>query len=193
MSPTVLRVMLPIAALLAVTPVPARAQASHLHPATVSPSTSRGQASVVLDDPAIVGIFDAANSWDIETGSLAAKKGSSPEVREFGAMLERDHKAVRQQGRDLAKRLALTPIAPSKDFPLAKEHAAAMKRLSAAHGAAFDRAFLEHEVAFHKAVIDAVTTTLLPALQNQEVKQLVTTVAPAFQAHMAAAQRLLER
>ena len=53
--------------------------------------------------------------------------------------------------------------------------------------------FLEHEVAYHKAVLDAVTTTLLPALKNQEVKDLVNKVAPAFQAHMLAAQNLLEK
>lgn len=44
----------------------------------------------------------------------------------------------------------------------------------------------------HKAVIDAVTTTLLPALQNAEVKNLVTKVVPAFNAHMVKAQSLLD-
>ena len=33
-------------------------------------------------------------------------------------------------------------------------------------GAAFDHAFLQHEVAFHRSVIDAVSTTLLPAIRN---------------------------
>jgi putative membrane protein len=42
-------------------------------------------------------------------------------------------------------------------------------------------------------VIDAVTTTLLPALQNAEVKDLVTKVAPAFTAHMQAAQNMLNQ
>ena len=55
-----------------------------------------------LNDPTIVAIFDAANTWDIETGNLAVKKGSTKEVRDFGAMLARDHKNVRQQGRDRA-------------------------------------------------------------------------------------------
>ena len=64
---------------------------------------------------------------------------------------------------------------------------------STLNGAAFDRAFLEHEVAFHKAVLDAVTTTLLPALKNQDVRNLVTKVAPAFNAHMVAAQNLLNK
>jgi putative membrane protein len=145
-----------------------------------------------LDDPTIIAIFDAANTWDMETGALAAKKGSTKEVREFGAMLARDHKAVRQQGRDLVEKLGVEPTAP-KDFAMAKGHAAAMKTLRSCSGKEFDRAFLEHEVAFHKAVLDAVTTTLLPALKNEEARALVTKVAPAFQAHMAAAQNLLDK
>jgi len=76
---------------------------------------------------------------------------------------------------------------------MAKDHAAAVQSLKAANGAAFDRAFLAHEVAFHKAVIEAVTTTLLPALQNLEARALVTKVAPAFKAHQDAAQNLLDK
>lgn len=144
-----------------------------------------------LDDPTIVAIFDAANSWDIETGRLAEKKGTTKEIRDFGAMLAHDHTMVRQQGRDLAKKLGVQPT-PPKDFAMAKDHEAALKTLRAASGKEFDRAFLQHEVNFHKAVIDAVTGTLLPAIQNQELKDLVTRVAPAFQAHMMAAQQKLD-
>ena len=159
-------------------------------------TTARSQAAQSgqgkLDDPTIVAIFDAANTWDIETGNLAAKKASSKAVRDFGAMLARDHNMVRQQGRDLAAKLGVTPT-PPKDFAMAKDHANVLAKLNAASGTLFDRAFLEHEVAYHRAVLDAVTTTLLPALKNQEVKDLVNKVAPAFQAHMLAAQNLLEK
>jgi putative membrane protein len=147
------------------------------------------QATAALDDPTIVAIFDAANTADVETGELAAKKGSSKEVRDFGAMLARDHRMVRQQGRDLAAKLNVTPTPPADDAS-AKAHAKAMKDLSSLSGTAFDRAFLAHEVAFHKAVIDAVTTTLLPAIHNAELKALVVKIAPAFQAHMLAAESL---
>ena len=188
---------LAFAALLAGAPTAARAQVSADHAAhgAAAPAARASQPSPAarLDDPTIVAIFDAAYTWDMETGALAAEKGQTKAVRDFGAMLMRDHRAVRQQGRDLAVRLNVTPTPPGRDFALAKEHAAAMRRLRAAKGRAFDRAFLAHEVAYHKAVVDAVTTTLLPSLQNQEVKDLVTKVAPAFQAHMAAAQNLLDR
>ena len=146
-------------------------------------------AAPALNDPTIVAIFDAANTADIETGQLAAERGDSREVREFGAMLARDHENVRKQGRDLATKLGVTPTPPADD-PAAADHAAAMARLRGLSGAEFDHAFLQHEVAFHKAVIDAVTSTLLPAIQNAEVKALVVKVAPAFEAHMRAAEAL---
>jgi putative membrane protein len=142
-----------------------------------------------LDDPTIVAIFDAANTADIETGELAAKKGTTKEIRDFGAMLARDHRVVRQQGRDLATKLHVTPT-PPVDASSAVAHRKAMAELSSKSGKSFDEAFLAHEVAFHKAVIDAVTTTLLPAIQNAELKDLVVKVAPAFQAHMLAAENM---
>jgi putative membrane protein len=104
-------------------------------------------------------------------------------------MLVRDHTNVRQQGRDLAKLLKVTPT-PPRDFALAKAHVQAMKSLRSLKGKAFDRAFLKHEVDYHNAVLDAVTHTLLPATQNAQVKDLETKVAPAFVAHRDRAQSL---
>lgn len=149
-------------------------------------------AQAKLDDPTIVAIFDVANTWDVETAKIGEKKGTTKEVRELAKMFAHDHATVRQQGRDLAKKLHVTPT-PPKDFALAKSHAEAMEKLETLNGKAFDKYFLENEVAYHKAVIDAMNTTLLPALQNAEVKALVVKVAPAFKAHQDAAQNLLNK
>jgi putative membrane protein len=146
-----------------------------------------------LDDAAIVGIFDAANTWDVATGSLAAGKATRKDVKELGTMLARDHKSVQKQGRELATRLGVTPTPVASDFALKKDYDDTMKKLAGLKGADFDRAFLEHEVAFHKAVIDAVTNTFLPAIKNAELKAFVEKVAPAFAAHMAAADNLLKK
>lgn len=145
-----------------------------------------------LDDATIVAIFDAANTADIETGQLAAEKGQTKEVRDFGAMLARDHAAVRQMGRDLAKKLGVTPTPPDEDAGKAA-HAKAMRALRAANGAAFDRAFLRHEVAFHQSVIDAINASLLPAIQNAELRELVKQVAPAFEGHRLAAAAMEQK
>lgn len=155
-------------------------------------SAAPAPSAPALDDPTIVAIFDAANTADIETGELGAKKGSTQAVRDFGVMLARDHKAVRQQGRDLAKKLGVTPT-PPKDDNSAKDHAAVMKKLNGLSGAEFDKAFLQNEVGFHDAVIGAVQSTLLPAIKNAELKELVVKVAPAFVAHRDGAKNLLTK
>lgn len=152
-------------------------------------STRASASEIQLDDATIVAIFDLANTADIETGQLATRKGASKEVRDLGAMLARDHTAVRKLGRDLAAKLKVTPT-PPKDNSMAKDHASAMARLEKLSGAEFDKAFLQHEQAFHAAVIEAVSTTLLPAIQNNELKQLVQKVAPNFEAHRQAAVHL---
>lgn len=153
------------------------------------PAQASAQAAK-LDDPTIVAIFDAANTWDIESAGLGAQKSHNKDVVALAKMFVRDHENVRQQERDLAKKLNVTPT-PPKDFPLAKVHADAMVKLRSADAASFDREFLQNEVDYHKAVIDAINGTLLPAIQNAELKALVVKVAPAFQAHMIAAQNLL--
>lgn len=151
----------------------------------------QAQSGAKLDDPTIVAIFDAANTYDIEAGALAEKKANLQVVHEFAEMMQRDHRAVRQQGRDLAASLKVTPTPPA-NFALAKAHVDAMTKLRGLTGTAFDRAYLQNEVDFHSAVIDAVTKTLLPAIQNAQLKDLVTKVAPAFVAHRDRAQNLLD-
>jgi putative membrane protein len=129
----------------------------------------------------------------IESSDLAAKQAAHPDVRELGQKFAHDHAAVRQQGRDLAKKLGVKPT-PSKDDKSARNHAEAMRKLKAtAKGDDFDQAYLAHEVAYHKAVIDAINQTLLPAIKNPELKAFVQRVAPAFQRHLAAAQKLAEK
>lgn len=153
-------------------------------PSVSAPATSGG-----LDDPTIVAILDGTNAADIETGQLAMERGSTKEVRDFGAMLARDHRTVQQQGRDLVQRLGVTPT-PPKDDASARAHAEAMAMLRAKSGLDFDKAFLDHEVKFHQDVIDAMNGTLLPAIQNPDLRDLVVKVAPAFDAHRIAAANL---
>jgi putative membrane protein len=144
------------------------------------------------DDATSIAIVDAANTYDIEASGLAEKRTKNKDVEALAKQFVHDHSAVRQQDRDLAKKLGITPT-PPKDFALTKDHEAAMGKLEKASTAQFDRTYLENEVAYHKAVIDAINTVLLPAIKNPELKTLVQQVGPAFNAHLVAAQNLLAK
>jgi len=145
-----------------------------------------------LDDPTIVAIFDAANTFDVETSQLALKTSRNKAVRDLAQQFANDHKSVRQQGRDLATKLSVTPT-PPKPFALAEAHAKAMDELRAKSGVDFDQAYVTHEVNFHEAVLDAVKSTLLPAIKNAELKAFVEKVGPAFGGHLEAAKQLQKR
>ncbi len=156
------------------------------------PVSARAQGGT-LTDPVIVGIFDAANTWDIGTGGLARTKAGHKDVKAFARMLVDAHTAVRKQGRALAGKLGVTPVPVARDFALAVDYTDTMKKLEGLSGTAFDRAFLEHEIAYHQAVIDAVTKQFLPAIKNAELKTFVESVAPAFVAHLQGAKELLAK
>jgi len=142
-----------------------------------------------LTDAQIVAIVDLANTADIETGLLGSQRAENKKVRDYATMLHQVHTQVRQNGRDLAKKLGVTPALPPGDKS-ADAHRTVMQQLDGLHGAEFDRAFLAHERAFHVAVLAAVKSTLLPAIQNTELKEFVVSLAPAFEAHRLAAENL---
>ncbi|MDQ2890021.1 MAG: DUF4142 domain-containing protein [Gemmatimonadota bacterium] len=164
------------------------------HLATTSSAAKIAHATnAALDDATIVAIFDAANTWDIQLGQLALKKSHNADIRTFAHMMVRDHGAVRKMGRELARRLNVTPTPPGADFPLAKDHASTLTKLKGLRGPAFDKTYIDHEVWYHQAVIDAITNTLLPATTNSELKALEIKVAPNFQAHLVAAKDVQQK
>ena len=173
----------------ALAPATQHAQSGTLYRAS-SAAGVESAPTATLDDPAIVGIFDAANTWDVDLGALALRRSHDAKVRSFAEMMVRDHSALRKLGRDLAAKLGVTPVAPDKSFPLYKDHVAATARLEAETGVKFDRDYVDHEVWYHQAVIDAVTRTLIPATKNAELKDFELKAAPNFQAHLAAAKEL---
>lgn len=153
--------------------------------AAVAIITTPTRAAAALDDATILAIFDQANGADVLTGRLGAKYGASEDVRALGRMVASDHMAVQQMGRDLAIKLKIVPTPPDGDTS-AMEHAKTIALLQSKKGADFDKAYLQYEVAFHQSVVDAIKTTLLPAVKNDELRNLFKTVLPGFEQHLAA-------
>ena len=52
----------------------------------------------------------------------------------------------------------------------------------------FDAVYIDNEVAYHKAVIGAVKNLLIPETENGELKELLSAVVPALEAHLGHAE-----
>ena len=143
-------------------------------------------------DAEIAAIVVAANAVDADIGDLAATRGSSAEVRQFGKTMSTDHRAVNQAAGELVARLKVTPLDNAVSRKLQTDGAAVKAELSTKTGAEFDRAYIAHEVEYHKAVISAVDQILIPNADNAELKQTIISVRPALVAHLQHAEKLLE-
>jgi len=155
-----------------------------------SPAAAQSTAaSQSLDDPTALATFEALISYDIETAGIAATKSANADVREVASTFVQGHKGLLKQAQDLAKKLNMTPT-PPKEAPLGQAHSDALRELKATTGEKFDSVFIANEVAYHAGAIKILRDTLVPAIQNPQLKAAVNAAVPAFETHLAASQKL---
>jgi putative membrane protein len=159
---------------------------------TAAAASSTGAAPAGLTDANIVAILDAANMSDSTWGAIAATKGTSKDVREFGKTMMRDHHALRKAGQDLAKKLGVTPQPPADDNSQQTLQSTSDMLNGTAKGKDFDKAYIDHEVDYHKQVLETATKAMAAA-QNSELKNLIQKAAPNLQAHLNAAEAIQKK
>ena len=160
---------------------------------TVSADTSAMSASApaagTWTDANIIALLDEANVGDSTAGAVAATKGTAAAVRDFAKRMMRDHHQLRVQGQALAKKLNVTPSAPSDD-PVTPAGQKEMDTLnSTAKGKDFDRAYIDAEVDIHKAVLD-LATKAASQTQTAELKNLIQKAAPVIRGHLDKAESI---
>jgi putative membrane protein len=159
---------------------------------TAASASSTAAAPAGLSDANIVAILDAANMSDSTWGAIAATKGTSKDVREFGKTMMRDHHALRQAGQDLAKKLGVTPQPPANDNSQQTLQSTSDMLNGTAKGKDFDKAYIDHEVDYHKQVLETATKAMAAA-QNSELKNLIQKAAPNIQGHLNAAEAIQKK
>jgi putative membrane protein len=144
-------------------------------------------------DPQIAHIAYTAGLIDVEAGKQALEKSKDKDVRAFAQRMIGDHTAVNDQALALVKKLNVTPEDNPTSQNLTNEAEATRKKLAGLRGAAFDKAYVANEVAFHKTVNTALSTTLIPAAQNPELKSLLQNGLKVFQSHLEHAEHLAQQ
>lgn len=145
-----------------------------------------------LNDANIAALLDEANAGDSAAGSIAEKKGTNAQVKDFGRTMVRDHHMLRKQGQDLAKKLNLTPQPPANDTLASSAKTWGDSLNAMPKGAAWDKAYIDHEVAAHEAVLQLLQTAS-GAAQNAQLKDLIQKAEPAVQGHLAKAKQVQQR
>lgn len=138
-----------------------------------------------LTDANIAAIVVGANKIDISAGKIALDRSRNTQVREFAQRMITDHQSVLDAAVKLVTRLKVIPENNDLVYALGKQSVEHEEKLKSLRGKEFDRLYIDHEVAYHEAVVGVVKTQLIPGASNQELKDTLVSVLPAFEAHLA--------
>jgi putative membrane protein len=143
-----------------------------------------------LSDAEIASIAVTANQIDIDYAAIATSKSKDADVLRFAKTMHDDHKSVIEKAQDLCKKLGVTPKDNATTQSLLDGAKTTKASLNDKSGADFNKAYIDNEVAYHKAVISTVEEKLIPEAQNQELKELLTSVLPVLKRHLEHAEML---
>jgi putative membrane protein len=163
--------------------------ASSMTADTSAMAASSTNAGGSWNDANILALLDEANVADSSEGAIAATKGTSAAVRNFGKQMVSDHHKMRVQGEALAKKLNVTPTPPSDDNTASDAQKEMDNLNSTAKGKDFDKAYIDGQVDDHKKVLDLAVKAMGQA-QSTELKNLIQKATPTVQGHLDKAESI---
>lgn len=153
--------------LLALLTAPFVATAAHAMPAAAFLHTAAG-----------------ADNAEVAAGNMAAERGASPAVKDYGRRLASDHGAHLQKVQALAERMHVRlPDGPPAD---ARAEARRLERL---HGRAFDRAFARAMANDHRKAIALFQGQARSG--DRATSGLARDTLPTLREHLRMAERLM--
>jgi putative membrane protein len=122
------------------------------------------------------------NNAEIEVGKLAQQKGKSDAVKEYGAMLVKDHSEANTKAQQVARQLNVEP--PTGTTLGQKATYAKLKVFS---GASFDKSFAKSMVSDHQ---NDIKDYQKEAQKNDPAGAFAKETLPTLQKHLEEAQKL---
>jgi putative membrane protein len=123
---------------------------------------------------------------EVELGNLAQQKATNQRVKDFGAMMVRDHSKANEQLRSLAtsKNISLPATMGDDKMKMVND-------MREKNGMDFDKDYIDHMVSDHKDDID-MFTKMADKGKDDGLKSFASTMLPTLRAHLDSAQYIQE-
>jgi putative membrane protein len=137
-------------------------------------------AAVAADNPDASFYKNVAEAGisEVDAGNLAQEKGNSQAVKDFGAMMVKDHGAANDKLKALAATKSITlPTSASMGQMATKA------KLEVLTGDTFDKSYIKGQIKAHHDTI-ALLKTEVASGQDPDAKAFATSVLPTVQGHL---------
>jgi len=115
---------------------------------------------------------------EVELGRLAAEKGGSDEVKDFGNQMVKDHSKINDDLKEVAGKMSVT--VPSE---VSAKHHATIEKMSGMSGASFDKAYVAAMVTDHEKDI-AEFEKADKEVKNPDLKKFIENALPMMKDHL---------
>jgi len=118
--------------------------------------------------------------FEVDAGNLAQSKGNSQQVKDFGAMMVKDHSAANDKLKSLAasKNVTLPTSASVGEM-------ATKAKLDVLSGDTFDKSYIKSQLKAHRDTI-ALFKTEIASGQDADAKAFASSTLPTVQSHLKA-------
>ena len=144
---------------------------------------SRAMADVAASDKTFVKKAAVGGMAEVDMGKMAQEKGSSQDVKDFGAMMVKDHTANNDDLAALAKTKGL--MVPDK---LDSMHQKMADKLSGLSGTAFDTAYINDMVMGHEKMLALMKSE--ESSSDPDLKSFATKTSETVQMHLDKAKEI---
>ena len=118
--------------------------------------------------------------FEVDAGTLAQQKSNNQQVKDFGAMMVKDHSAANEKLQALAASKNITlPTTPSIT------QVASKAKLDVLSGDTFDKSYVKGQISAHRQTI-ALFRKEISSGQDSDAKTFATTTLPTVKAHLKA-------
>lgn len=144
-----------------------------------------------LNDVEMAHIAYTADNIDIRYAHLALALSKNPDIQKFANTMISDHNAVNEAALGLLDKLGAT--AQDNFFSQALNEGAEkiINDFSSLRGKEFDVAYAANELAYHQTVNNLVEHTMIPNIENDEVRALFKQGLDIFKVHEGHAEMMV--
>lgn len=145
-----------------------------------------------LSDVEMAHVAYTADNIDIRYAHLALAISTNPDIHEFANTMIRDHTAVNEAALELLDKLGATAQDNFFSQTLNEGAEKIIDDFSKLSGAEFDAAYAANELAYHQTVNNLVENTMIPNIDNEEVRALFKQGLEIFKVHEGHAEMMVK-
>jgi putative membrane protein len=147
-------------------------------------------AAAALSQAQAIAVAEEANSGEVHAAEIALTRSTNSDVLAFATMMTTDHNAANMRLQALVQQAGLTAEDSATRRTLSTQTQQTLDSLWAATTSSFDLTYVNSQIAMHTMVLQLLQNSLIPAVQDAQLRTELQAEQTAVTAHLASAQQL---